>query len=189
METVVSLPATTGNRNSASKISAEPTVSPSLRALASAWQGPGEKIPQAMAGEITKTLPALRGSLVPAGRDALAVAAANMLAVLRGFGVPIPDTKTVAGAYAAVLAEYPADLAMRAFDSVLADHKYGMRPPLPAELAENVRDEFYARRSLLAKLEMMHRAPVEVVGPRARDDDKVKVASAVADALRALRAP
>jgi hypothetical protein len=111
-----------------------------------------------------------------------------MFAVLRGFGVPVPDPTTVAGAYAVALADLPADLVEAAFTGALANHRYGMRPPLPAELLAAVQDEFHARRSLLAKLELMNRAPVEIVGPRPSPEDRAKVSGLVAGALKVLRA-
>lgn len=172
--------------NSLSKNNAAPTVSPSLRDLASTWQGPGEPIPAKAAREIATILPTLRASLAPAGLDALAVAAVRMLDGLRALGVPVPDPKVAVGLYRDALAGLPADLVLAAFKRTVTSHKYGMRPPLPSELLESIRAELDARVSLVAKLEAMSRAKVEDERPMSAAERKAGL-SVVEEAMAALR--
>ena len=134
-----------------------------------------------------ETLPKLRASLAPGGREAVSIEVAKLAKQADAFGIGTNSLRDATAGYIAVVGELPADLIPLAFHRAWSRHKYGMRLPLPGEVREAVQAEFDERVARVSKLEAMSRAKVEDDRPVGRTNaDKALVSNAVADAMRAL---
>ncbi len=83
----------------------------------------------------------------------------RLFAFAKTFGIP-GDHKAAAGFYVG-LAKLPPDLLVKAFDAAVSSRKDTYRLPTPAEIEAAVLEDWGVRRRVLARLEMMDRAPVD----------------------------
>ena len=120
-----------------------------------------------MAAQIPAALENARRLLEPSSEREAAVAIAGLLDFARAFAVPVPQAETAARVYADALRPIPPDLLDIAINSTIQSHKWGNRLPLPSEIAAHVAPEIARRRSVVARLEIAQRAPVEDCGPKA----------------------
>jgi hypothetical protein len=102
-----------------------------------------------------------KAQLAPASEKALAVEIAALMSWARTFGVPVEDPAGVVMFYREGLERVPGDLLPLAMKRARAAHRYGMRLPLPAEIAATVEPEMAKRRLLVSKLSRAKLAPVE----------------------------
>lgn len=124
-------------------------------------QGSQERIPQAAKERLPAAIRAAQRQLWPARREEIMMAIDRLANFAEVFNIPADKLKAAAGIYSEALKHLPADLINAAINAATATHKYGMRLPLPAELIAHVSGEMAQRRRLLAKLEIMDRAPLE----------------------------
>lgn len=89
----------------------------------------------------------------------MAVQLDRLFAFAQTFGIP-GDRKAAAGFYSG-LANLPPDLLTKAFDGAINGRKDTYRLPTPAEIEGVVSEDIAIRRRVLARLEMMDRAPVD----------------------------
>lgn len=124
-------------------------------------QGSEERVSRARAELIPSAMRAVASLLRPAGTEAIAVECAKLADWAVAFNIPAKDFKAAAKAYGEALAYLPRDLLVEAFNAVKATHKWGMRLPLPAEIAQHVSERLAERRKIEAKLKIAQRCPVE----------------------------
>lgn len=120
-----------------------------------------ERIPAAKAAMVPLALSAARRQMTPATPEILAVEIRKLADWAKAFSVPASDLKTAAQAYSEALSHLPGDLLAEAFKSIRASHRWGMRLPLPVEIAATVSEAMDERRRLIAKLELASRCPSE----------------------------
>jgi len=135
-----------------------------------------ERIPAAKAAMVPVALYAAKRQLEPTTPEILAVEIRKLGDWAKAFSIPASDLKTAAVSYTEALSHLPPDLLAEAFRTIRATHKWGMRLPLPSEILNSVAEQMAERRSLLLKLEMAKRCPVEGPSPKATEAERQRVA-------------
>jgi len=105
---------------------------------------------------------AITAALLPADRKHMTVEIARMVQWCRTFGISMINIEqTFTPALESALRHLPADLLTQAFETIKNTHKWGMRPPMPREIAETVSLEYQRRMKIKVGLWKASRAAVE----------------------------
>lgn len=99
--------------------------------------------------------------LQPASKEQMAIEMDGLRSWARAFKIPAPDLETVTATYQAALKHLPPDLLKQAFTTIKSRHKYGMRLPLPSEMAATVSPEYSRRVKIKMGLWRASRAQVD----------------------------
>lgn len=157
-------------------LSADAAALKSLKAWALDLQTSEERIPALRAKIIPAALRAAKRMLFPADPKLFGVEVAKLEEWAAAFNMPEADWKSAAKFYRETLGRLPGDLLTEAFKSIRATHKWGMRLPLPSEIMAQVQDQLAERRTLITKLEMALRCPVEPTSPPPTPEEQARVA-------------
>lgn len=133
----------------------------SLKEWALTLQSRDERIPADKAAQLPTAIQTCEQLLVPSPPELLAVEIRKLVDWAKAFNVPHADLKAATEAYREALSTIPPDLLSQAFRDIRATHKWGMRLPLPSEIANQIQDKLTERRLLLGKLQMAKLCPVE----------------------------
>lgn len=140
-----------------------------------------ERIPASHAKLIPAALRAAKRMLFPADPKLIGVEVAKLEEWAAAFNMPEADWKSATTFYRESLGHLPADLLTEAFKGIRATHKWGMRLPLPSEIMSQVSDQLAERRTLITKLEMALRCPVESEQPPPTPEERKRVADLLAN--------
>lgn len=132
-------------------------------------------ITQAQARLLPQAMRAVQASLLPAPAKQMTVEIARLVEWARAFSIPAPDVETAVTSYRAALRHLPSDLLAQAFETVKANHKWGMRLPLPADLATTAQGELSKRLRVKAGLIQASRQQVEDNRGPPSEDEKRRV--------------
>ena len=147
---------------------------------------PGARVTAEIQRQLPEAIRQAEASLAPSPAQQLAVQIARIDDFATAFHVPADEMKTAAAIYRATLGHLPPDLLETAVNRAIQAHRWGMRLPLPAEIAAHVADELAERRKTLGRLEIARRAPTELP-PRRRDPEEVAAVDALMAQWRATR--
>ena len=145
-------------------------------------EAPTDTITEAQSKTIPGAMRAVTAITIPASREQMAVEMETLRRWAKAFKVPTPDLEAATASYLTALKHLPPDLLHEAFETMMATHKYGMRLPLPAEIAATVREKFSRRVRIKMGLIKASRARVEIETPnRVSADDWAKLRASMAD--------
>lgn len=124
---------------------------------------PSLPIPASIATALPAAIQAAEARLVPAPSEALVPLAKDLVAFATAFGIKLESASVtvVCRAYVDALSSLPEDLLAEAFRRAMAQHRWGNRLPLPAEIMGTVRDDLARRRLVLMRLRTASRARAE----------------------------
>lgn len=117
-------------------------------------------IPANVASQLPAAIRAAQADVEPASLEEFAVGMDGMIAWARTFDIKIENVKTLTEAYAESLGDIPADLLAYAFRTARAQHKYGMRMPLPQEIRKHITGIIADRKVVLRRLRNAQMCPV-----------------------------
>lgn len=152
----------------------------SLKGWALSLTSSEEQISAGRAKRLPLAIQAAHLQLMAASPEILAGEIRRLADFAKAFKVPTDDLKAATQAYQEALGHLPPDLLAEAFRSVRTTHKWGMRLPLPSEILAAVADRMAERRTLLSKLQMAQRCPIEQPNPEATEADRKRVADTLA---------
>ncbi|MBC8158173.1 MAG: hypothetical protein H8E94_02455 [Alphaproteobacteria bacterium] len=90
----------------------------------------------------------------PCDAQAFAVAIDKLFKFGRTFGLKNQATEDATKFYREALKDLPADLVVKAVDGAIKSWKWGNRLPLPADLMDEVKDEWARRRLAKTRLKV-----------------------------------
>lgn len=149
---------------------------------------PTETISEAQSKTIPGAMRAITAITIPASREQMAVEMETLRRWAKAFKIPTPDLEIATLSYSAALRHLPPDLLHEAFETMMATHKYGMRLPLPSEIAATVREKFSRRVRIKMGLVKASRARVDVTPEnKPSEADWASLKAALADKFPSTR--